>query len=215
MRISQLILGCAVLVFASTGFAKQEKTLICHVGNEAGPGGETYLDDPNCVPSDANGFFCPDAGKIDLILVPKHAKHLGNDSHSWDGISDYEPGTVGASGDGTEDSDGDGVDDGCQPAELCPCWDEVDLLSVTAENNLDSTSCDTASNQVLTVIQNDEFDSSPSVEGGFAVFEDVNFTQCATRDFPPFLLDITTEEAGACRSQIVERCADIGHPITP
>lgn len=213
MRLSQLILGCAVLAFASTGFAKQEKTLICHVGNEAGPGGETYLDDPNCVPSDANGYFCPDAGKIDLIVVPEHAKHIGNASHSWDGISDYLPETVGASGDGTEDSDGDGVDDGCQPQELCPCWDEDELLSVTAENHFDVLSCNSVTIPGVAILQNDN--SDPTVEGGFAAeINPPNFVYCSTRNEAK-LIDTTVEEAAACQSQILKRCADIGYPVNP
>ena len=66
------------MLFAATGFARQEKELICHVGNEAGPGEEVYLDDPGCVPHVGNDYFCPDAGKIDLISVAKPAKHLNN-----------------------------------------------------------------------------------------------------------------------------------------
>ena len=116
----------AVGMLASNALAaKPEKNLICHVGNEVGPGGEVYLDDPGCMPHEDNSYFCPDAGKIDLIEVAKQAKHLGNDAHSYDGISDYQPGELGASGEGKEDSDDNGIDDGCEPPDLlltCPCW---------------------------------------------------------------------------------------------
>jgi hypothetical protein len=112
----KIIFTVTLMLFAATGFAaKQEKTLICHVGNEVGPGGEDYLDDPGCVPIDDNGNFCPDAGKIDLIEVAKAHKHLNNPSHEYDGISDYLPEDIFASGEGNEDSNGDGVDDGCEP----------------------------------------------------------------------------------------------------
>jgi hypothetical protein len=124
MKLIQWLLLITLMLVASTALAaRQDKTLICHVGNEEGPNGEVY--DPNCVPEPANGYFCADAGKIDLILVARRAKHLGNPAHEYDGIFDYEPGDVGASGDGTEDSNGDGIDDGCEPSEDCPCFDGI------------------------------------------------------------------------------------------
>ena len=97
--------------------AKQEKELVCHVGSEVGPGPDfdDYLDDPGCIPIEENNYFCPDAGKIDLISVAKASKHLGKPSHMYDGISDYTPEEVYASGDSKEDSNGDGIDDGCEP----------------------------------------------------------------------------------------------------
>ena len=110
--------------------AKQEKELVCHVGNEVGPGGEVFLDDPGCAPIEENNYFCPDAGKIDLISVAKVSKHLDKSSHTFDGISDYRPADVGASGEGNEDSDGDGIDDGCQPPVECPCWSQAGLDSL-------------------------------------------------------------------------------------
>ena len=120
----RIIFAITFLLFTVTGFAaRQEKTLICHVGNEVGPGGEEY--DPACVPEEANDYFCADAGKVDLILVAKVDNHLDNPSHEYDGLFDYEPGDVGASAVGTEDSDGNGIDDGCelpQVGSACPCW---------------------------------------------------------------------------------------------
>jgi len=190
-----------------TGFAaKKEKLLICHVGNELGPNGEEY--DPACVPEEANDYFCADAGKIDLILVPENAKHLGNPSHEYGGISDYELGDVGASGDGTEDSNGDGIDDGYEPPEACPCWDEIELLSVTADNNFVGDSCSTGSSLPTdAIIQNDG--TLPGVEGGFVAgnFGD-GFGGCATRDFEVFEPEIPAEEADACIAQIAAQCAD-------
>ena len=89
MKFIQIAVGCTLILFALTGFAaKKEKLLICHVGNDVGPGGEVYLDDPGCIPDSTNNYFCPDAGKIDLIMVPENSKHLGNNSHSFNGISD-------------------------------------------------------------------------------------------------------------------------------
>ena len=116
MKLFQTVFVCTLMLIATTVVAaKQEKELICHVGNEVGPDGEVYLDDPGCIPIEENDYFCPDAGKIDLIQVAKRAKHLGNPSHTYDGISDYTPEEVYASGEGKEDSNGDGIDDGCEP----------------------------------------------------------------------------------------------------
>ena len=120
MRVAKLFVGLFLLLVVSTAAAKQEKTWICHVGNEAGISGETYLDDPDCVPNDQNDYFCPDAGKIDLIEIATAHKHLSNPSHTWAGQSDYLPSDVGASGVGKEDTDGNGIDDGCEAS--CPCF---------------------------------------------------------------------------------------------
>ena len=212
----RILMICTLILFATTGLAApKEKVLICHVGNETGPGGEDYLDDPDCTPSEDNGYFCPDAGKIDLILVAQSATHLDNPAHTYDGISDYEPGDVGASGEGTEDSDGNGIDDGCEPQEICPCWDVADLQSVTAENHYDPASCEYFSVQYpfFAVLQNDDF--LPEVEGGFAARSSPSPSNCETRDFPPYYMEITPEEADVCIAQIAARCAEIGHPITP
>jgi hypothetical protein len=211
MKLTLSLFAVSLLLMSSGLAARQEKTLVCHVGSQAGPGGEVFLDDPDCVPSEENSYFCPDAGKIDLIVVGNADAHLGNPSHSWDGLADYEPAEVGASGDGTEDSDGDGVDDGCEPAMPCPCWAEDDLLSVTADNqSLDGSCSDGSVLPLQAVIQNDEVD--PEVEGGFSASSGTP-SFCSTRDFEPFFLLVTFEEATACISQIATRCAAIGDPI--
>jgi hypothetical protein len=220
--MKQLILFCTLILFATTGLAaKQEKALICHMGNEAGLGGETYLDDPTCVPSDVNGFFCPDAGKVDLIVVAKADKHLNNDSHSWDGISDYEPSEVGASGDGTEDSDGDGIDDGCEPADICPCWDVAELQAVTAANHDPVDSCSSFTTSIghypesvaLSTI------SSPGAVR-FQAFEPYWYTEVAecykyNSDATSIFIPVSDEELAICVNQIADRCAAIGDPIAP
>jgi hypothetical protein len=113
MRNILILFVATLMLFAATKLAAgQEKELICHVGNKESRTGDTYLDDPDC-----KGGNCPDAGKIDLIVVANVAKHLGNPSHIYDEIPDYRPSDVGASGDGTEDSNGDGIDDGCEPID--------------------------------------------------------------------------------------------------
>lgn len=77
MPFLKYLLSIVYVLFASTALAaKPVKPLVCHVGNETGPNGEVYLDDPGCVPVEDNGYFCPDAGKIDLIEVAKADKHL-------------------------------------------------------------------------------------------------------------------------------------------
>lgn len=105
-----------------------------------------------------------------------------------------------------------GVDDDCNGeideggvCVACPCWEESELLSVTAANQLPFNSCSTFD---VPVIQNIP-GSTPGVEGGFAAFSG----RCLTRDFPPFSLAITAEEEQECADQIRSRCAAIGDPI--
>ncbi|MCW8925885.1 MAG: hypothetical protein OQJ84_06480 [Xanthomonadales bacterium] len=125
MKLTRIFLSLVLFVFVSTALAaKPEKDLVCHVGNELGSNGETYQQNPECdilppYEGDPADYICPDAGKIDLIEVSKKANHLGNLSHAYDGISDYRPEFLSASGEGKEDSDGDGIDDGCEfPAQF-------------------------------------------------------------------------------------------------
>ena len=63
--------GTRQAMLESLGMKHNERELnvICHVGSEYGPGDTTYLDYPGCVPYEGNDYFCPDAGKIDLIEV--------------------------------------------------------------------------------------------------------------------------------------------------
>lgn len=123
-----------LLLSASLFAAKPEKILICHVGNEVGPNDEVY--DPSCAPIEENNYFCADAGKIDLIEVAKAGKHLGK--HGYGGITDYEPASIGATGEGAEDTDGDGVDEGCDPPLIlaCPCWAGETLDAMARVMNL-------------------------------------------------------------------------------
>ena len=117
----------ALMIWVSSLEAGQEKTFICHVGHKYGPDGETY--DPACAPVEENGYFCADAGKIDLIEVTARAaeKHLENDSHAYfDGVEwvyDYPPVVDVAEGMDV-DTDGDGIDEGCETEATltCPCW---------------------------------------------------------------------------------------------
>jgi len=205
------------MMFAATVTAgPKENVLICHIGSKEGPGGETYLDDSTCVPSRQNGYFCPDAGKVDLIVVATVSKHLGNPKHAYDGLSDYKPADVGAGGDSTEDNNGNGIDDGCEPLQECPCWAESELLSVTAENlSTDITLNSCSMGSVLpdfAAIQNVP-GSTPGVEGGFAAQITGAGAFCLTRDIDMSTVLITEEEAYACIAQVVARCAAIGDPI--
>lgn len=212
--MKRAILFSALLLFAVTGFAGPKvKQLICHVGSNVGPGGEVYLDDPDCVPDDTNNYFCPDAGKIDLIRVPANSNHLGNDAHSFDGFYDYDPIATGASGEGTEDSNGNGIDDGCEPVEPCPCWDEVELQNVTALNQQNSSSCSNGSNYPTEVIIQNVEGSTPGLQGGFIAFNQGTNQFCATRDPDTQIQQITSDEANACIEQIATRCDDIGDRI--
>ncbi len=212
---SRFALALVCLLTAGAAVAKQEKTLICHVGNELGSDGATYLENPDCTPPEgytAEDYVCPDAGKVDLIVVAKAQKHLANQSHSWDGLSDYEPGDVGASGEGTEDSNGDGIDDGCQPPDgaECPCFDSTDLMVVTADNQNSFNSCDSGSN-----LPNDAVISAntSTVEGLPGTYlANLSGGICATNTGGA--QSGSTEELGTCIDLIAARCQEIGSPIT-
>jgi hypothetical protein len=214
-----LVVASVVALLAETATAgPKPKSLVCHVGSTEGPSGETYLDDPACVPAFENGYFCPDAGKVDLIVVASAQKHLNSPGHAYGGLSDYEPGDVGAAGDSTEDGNGNGIDDGCEPQQDCPCWAEQELLAVTAENETDDpdlNSCATGAGTLLpnfAGIQNVP-GSTPGVEGGFVAQITIQGATCLVRDIDPTTVLITNDEAYACMAQIAARCAAIGEPI--
>ena len=129
MRIARLILFLIFVLFTSAALAaKPEKTLVCHVGNELGSSGETYQDNPDCtIPvewvGDPADYICPDAGKVDLILVSKKAKHINNPSHSFEDDTgylweDYAP-EEGIGDDPADFEEGDlvGIDRGCEMEE--------------------------------------------------------------------------------------------------
>jgi hypothetical protein len=193
MNSVKLVIASILLLVSGNLFAaKEPKVAVCHVGGD---------------------------GTIDLIVVSANSNHLGNSEHSWDGITDYAPAEIGASGDGTEDNDGDGIDEGCEPPAgvACPCWEESELQAVTAENHNTGASCNGGGVSVLPIAARIENISgaSPGVEGSFtAVGIPEVFAFCQTRDFA-LLLEITAEEAASCISQIVDRCEAIGFPIEP
>ena len=69
---SRFALALVCLLTAGAAVAKQEKTLICHVGNELGSDGATYLENPDCTPPEsdtAEDHVCPDAGRVDQIAA--------------------------------------------------------------------------------------------------------------------------------------------------
>ena len=77
MYFTRILLSIVFVLFASTALAaKPDKILVCHVGNELGSMGETYMDNPDCIipPEWVGDYMCPDEGKIDLILVSKKTK---------------------------------------------------------------------------------------------------------------------------------------------
>ena len=90
--------------------------------------------------------------------------------------------------------------------ECCPCWEVSELQSVTAENQVIEFSC--LVGDTVTVLQNIP-GFTPDVEGGFFV----GTTGCATRDLPPFFLEVTPQQAENCAQQIRARCEAIGTPI--
>jgi len=223
---SRFALALVCLLAAGAAVAKQEKTLICHVGNELGSDGATYLENPDCTPPEgytAEDYVCPDAGKVDLIVVAKARKHLENESHFWDGMFDYEPSEVGASGQGTDDSNGDGIDDGCEPAAAaCPCWDEAGLQQiVNSAQNLEertinpTTSCIAPDYPGSATLEDENPPFNEKAVGFFASVSGetpICGLKPSSSIIPP--MTITAPEAEACVAQIAARCAGLGYPIT-
>jgi hypothetical protein len=232
MKLSNIALSVLLTLVATSAFAgKKEKEFVCHVGSEYGPDGEVYMDDPGCVPNDGNDFFCPDAGKIDLIEVPNTAKHINNPSHTFveeieEGVfvsvSDYLPDPEWIARGNVDENPINGIDDGCEepppPAEVCPCWDEGDLELVTNANK-ESGSCWSGSYP--------ETSFSATIESNFVYFgggTDVEqSSRCYAWDFNPVLVDpdscdesegsclgesLPLDEATAsiCYQQLVARC---------
>lgn len=156
MYFSKIILSIVFVLFASTALAaKPVKELVCHVGNDKGSNDETYMENPDCTPSEGwdeiedGAFKCPDAGKIDLILVSKKAKHIGNAAHTFGVFSDYAPVIEGVGNDPFDFEDftspPDGIDDGCETVKSCethadcatadPCVvGQCDPISETCKN---------------------------------------------------------------------------------
>jgi hypothetical protein len=191
-----------------------------------GSDGATYLENPDCTPPTgytAEDYVCPDAGKVDLLVVAKAHKHLENESHFWDGLSDYEPSEVGASGQGTDDSNGDGIDDGCEPAAAaCPCWDEAELQQIvnSAQNAEErtinvTTSCIASDYPGSATLEDVNPPFIPPAVGFFASVSGET-SSCGLKPNSSFIppMTITAPEAEACVAQIAARCAGLGYPIT-
>lgn len=179
-------LFASIFLFASGNLlaAKQPKVAVCHVSGD---------------------------GEINLIVVSANSNHLGNPNHNWDGITDYAPDDVGASGEGTEDSDGDGVDDGCQPQSTCPCWEELELQSVTAENHYLGGSCSATSFLPFAAQIQTAPDFAPN--NFLTINHPAIGVFCQTTDMGLDVRSITEEEADSCINQIVVRCDEVGDPV--
>jgi hypothetical protein len=183
----------SILLFASGNLmaAKAPKVLVCHVSGD---------------------------GEINLILVSANSNHLGNAKHNFEGLTDYEPATIGASGEGTEDIDGDGIDEGCEPPEgvACPCWETSDLMAVTEANFAPEFSCESGSFLPFAATI-ETYDNEPGVAESFAagLFESgLGFCQTSEgQGAAAEGLPATDDEAASCISQIVDRCNEINHPI--
>jgi hypothetical protein len=122
MYFTKFLLSIAFVLFASSALAgkaekepKPEKVLVCHVGSTKDSEGATNL-------------------KIDLISVSeksKHIKDMGKDfpKHSYvdesgfEWVDFYPAEGVGDDPADFDDSNGDGIDDGCELEEevVCPC----------------------------------------------------------------------------------------------
>jgi hypothetical protein len=179
-----------------------ETVRVCHVGSEL----PEY--DPNCTEN------CGDAGKIDLIEVSVNAYHLGNPAHAYGGVSDYLPGDEGASGVGTEDSDGDGVDDGCEIPEdpYCPCFTTEDLVEggpiVECGENFPGFS------DLAAIIYEEGVEGRPGKACSGINCVDPVLPSCAISTAADQRISegITAEEDAGCRTLILDICPNPNSP---
>lgn len=135
--MKQMMIALSLLVMSATALADRpnDKILVCHVGSTLSSIEEDYMLNPDCTIPDGwdegidGEFTCPDAGKIDLILVSSKAKHIGNDSHAYGNDSDYAPLIANAGADPADFEDNtvplDGIDDGCEAPIPLTCSDGV------------------------------------------------------------------------------------------
>lgn len=172
-------LAIALLSAAGSAAAKPEKMKVCHVSSD---------------------------GKVNLLVVSPNAYHVGNPAHEFDGIIDYEPSDIGASGEGTEDSNGDGIDDGCEPPDnvACPCFDSVDLEIVTADNQSTDESCSTIDLPLFMNIAA----TPPIIEGLPAMFF-ANQSQGICFNIIDGVSVGDVQEIESCINLIASRCAAI------
>jgi hypothetical protein len=210
MRKTRFLLSLVLVLFVSNALAAKpdNKTAVCHIGSEEGPGGETY--DPNCVPTLENNYFCADAGKVDLITVPNVRKHLG--THEYDGLSDYLPEQIGASGIGQYDEDGDGIDQGCQV--LCPCWGEAELAWFTTKTGVElSGACDGLASDALVLLDvanSDDgqvFELKPGGNCSFAQVDGESTTDISKSGLTPAQIEACYQGIAALCDGVPSYCA--------
>lgn len=143
-------------------------------------------------------------GTIELIVVAENSSHFNKHT------DDYQP--EDGSSYSTEDSDGNGIDDGCElsPSVACPCWDKTVLDNID-EFNLDvSFSCSYASDYPVSAqIYTSNF------TGAFAAWSrNDGSTGCVDFDaLSNYQPGITADEANACIDQIAVRCGLLGYSI--
>jgi hypothetical protein len=103
------------------------------------------------------------------------------------------------------------------PWLVCPCWDEIDLLAVTAENISDFMNCEHYAFDYpnMAWIHAEEFSFGFSAFNSNSFFGAVSGCSAVTLDSYYHQDYITDEEANFCISQIATRCAELDRPIVP
>jgi hypothetical protein len=107
------------------------------------------------------------------------------------------------------------------PWLVCPCWAEAELQAVTADNFIPwfELSCNLSDEfpnfwALIAAVPGSEWGHN----FGFAVLSNPNHPSgpmyfCQVVDYPDYTqTDVAPAEADICISQVVKRCADIGHP---
>lgn len=225
MYYTRTLLYIVFVLFASTALAaKSDKTLVCHVGTELGSNGESYQDNPNCdilppYDGDPADYICPNAGKVDLILVSMNAKHIGNDAHSFLDATDYlwedyspEEG-IGDDPLDFEEGDVPGIDRGCEllGETTCPCFTSAEANEI-ADGNVTYCSFHPTDSTWASIIGTD---GATGIEETMhtAANPDPYWQRCsfaAVGSTNLFLRHLTDDEVTACYNIITTLIADKG-----
>lgn len=156
--------------------------------------------------------------RIQLISDKNPDRHIGNPDHVWEDVYDYLPMHFGASGKGKHDSNGNGIDDGCEVS--CPCWQYSELEQVTGDPA--SHHPDYYCTNFYTSPNSTQPGSSfPEWSSIATRHDDSSFVWATARvdgrnsscsNFPQ-ALGIASIQAEACAAEIAQRCDDTGDPI--
>lgn len=156
--------------------------------------------------------------RIQLKTVKEEFRHVGNPDHVWEDVYDYIPMHLGASGEGNHDSNGNGIDDGCEVS--CPCWAYSELQQVPDDplSHHPDHYCTNFYTSPDSTRPGSSFPEWSSIatrqdHAPFAWFTArVDGRNSSCSNFPQ-ALGIISIQAEVCAAEIAQRCDETGDPI--